>query len=44
MKGEEFKNEIIHMVDKIEDERFLKAIYISMKDFLNEKEEEGKPE
>lgn len=37
MKEKEFyKQKIVEMVEKIEDKRFLKAIYISIRDFLKE--------
>lgn len=35
---ERYRKEIIKMVEKIENERFLKAIYVSMSDYLKENE------
>lgn len=34
---EDYKKRIVWMVEKIEDERFLKAIYISLRDYAAEK-------
>ncbi len=33
-----YREKIIEMIEKIESQRFLKAIYISMSDYLKEKE------
>lgn len=33
-----YREKIIEMVEKIENQRFLKAIYISMSDYLKENE------
>lgn len=33
-----YKEKIVEMVEKIENQRFLKAIYISMLDYLKENE------
>lgn len=33
-----YKEKIIEMVGEIEEKRFLKAVYISMSDYLKEKE------
>lgn len=35
---EQCRREIIEMMNRIEDERFLKAIHISMSDYLKENE------
>lgn len=35
-----YREKIVEMVEKIENQRFLKAIYISMSDYLKENEPE----
>lgn len=37
---ERYKELIKEMIEKVEDEKFLKRIYISIRDFLKEKERE----
>lgn len=37
-EAEWYRKKIIKMTDRIENERFLKAIYISMSDYLKENE------
>lgn len=38
MKEELYREEIIEMIGKIEDERFLRNIYILLRDYLEEKQ------
>ncbi len=40
----DYKKPIIELVEKINNQRFLKAIYISLKDYLDEEGEKEEPE
>lgn len=40
----DYKRLIFELVEKINNQRFLKAIFISLRDFLYETEKEEKPE